>query len=383
MLASQYNQLKFIKILLLAMSITEPPPDTDQPDSIAEYVRSMRQIKAQAAASIDAPISGTQFDEYVLKHFFPSQHARAIALAAAAASTPSPPAGRWRKHRNAIAVTVVLVLVLIAPLTIAAVRQHLASLFMMHIQTLIHPGMSWWRTLTLPLLTRLPALSALYDESCLLPNPFFHITGMDCRPCADVHAVLDFGTAPPLSPPQSPRDEHRPHVFRDTSTATATDAPAVTVERLHELYANHTRAFRADAYAVRSSNARIRNLDELFAAFGLGVNGTSSPTTTSTPTAAPFHALWRCNRMNPLRLLRRVIRRPAAAWLPRTGMHIERYVAVDTRDAPAYRLPDMECARVFVAQLAGARNVVLRPSGECAGPCRTVSVRLEAGSVCK
>lgn len=102
-------------------------------------------------------------------------------------------------------------------------------------------------------------------------------------------------------------DDHRPHVFADRA-----QAPAVTVARLHELYANHSHVYRLDAYAVTATDARIRNLDDLFAAFGLGVNGTSHGADASDGQRRrprSFHAQWRCNRMNPLRLLRTVIRR--------------------------------------------------------------------------
>lgn len=88
--------------------------------------------------------------------------------------------------------------------------------------------------------------------------------------------------------------------------------------------------------------------------------------------------------MQAVRLLRTVIGgRRAVRALPRTGVHIERYVTVDAPAAPRYRLPDMECARVFVVQLTGGRTVVMRPSEECGQDCRTVSVRLREGSVCE
>lgn len=31
----------------------------------------------------------------------------------------------------------------------------------------------------------------LYDESCLLENPFFYVSGMECWPCENVHSVMD------------------------------------------------------------------------------------------------------------------------------------------------------------------------------------------------
>lgn len=167
---------------------------------------------------------------------------------------------------------------------------------------------------------------------------------------------------------------HQPFVFLDPQPS-----GPITIQRLYALYTAHPQTFRQDAYAVQSTVGGVRNLDELFAAFGYGDSAANS--TVAGADDRPLHALWRCNRMHPTRLLRELIRRPSR--LPRTGLHIERYVAVDRAGAPAWRLPDMECARVFVAQLAGGRTVVLRPSDECRGQCRTVQVRMHEGDVCE
>ena len=33
--------------------------------------------------------------------------------------------------------------------------------------------------------------SELYDEWCLIENPYFYVNDMDCWPCTVVHSVLD------------------------------------------------------------------------------------------------------------------------------------------------------------------------------------------------
>lgn len=173
----------------------QPNAGVHTSDTIAEYVRQMRLLKEQAAAAAsdgtNGAISRAQFDEYVLKRFFGQQLQREQTDAQAASLTPqSQRHHRWTFGRSA------LLLLLLATVGAAVLlvcqpawRQHCAALFMMHIQTLIYPGMSWWRTVTLPLLGAFPAIGGLYDESCLVANPLFHIPAMDCRPCADVHAV--------------------------------------------------------------------------------------------------------------------------------------------------------------------------------------------------
>lgn len=38
----------------------------------------------------------------------------------------------------------------------------------------------------------------LYDESCLVQNPYFRVPEMDCYPCENIHSVVDstgFGNA--------------------------------------------------------------------------------------------------------------------------------------------------------------------------------------------
>lgn len=145
----------------------------------------------------------------------------------------------------------------------------------------------------------------------------------------------------------------------------------VTVNHLHQHYLQNKQDYRLDAFRVTSTNPNISNLDELFDNF---INQTSSD-------QVPWHSLWRCNRMNPVRLLRQLIHHPKR--LPRTGMSIERFLAIDTAGAPAYAIPDPECSNVFVHQVLGSRTMVLRPTAECSGSCRTISVRLNQSHVRK
>lgn len=61
--------------------------------------------------------------------------------------------------------------------------------FMRNIQTSIYPLMFYWRKLTMPLLKTFPQLSEFYDEACLIENPFFYVTDLDCWPCINFKRV--------------------------------------------------------------------------------------------------------------------------------------------------------------------------------------------------
>lgn len=130
---------------------------------------------------------------------------------------------------------------------------------------------------------------------------------------------------------------------------------------------NNQDIFQRDAYRVQSTNRDVNNLDELFSQF----NQTIKQQT---------HTLWRCNRMSPARLLRQLIARPTK--LP-NSLALERYMAVDTMQAPSYTLPDTECPHVYIQQALGTRFIILRPTSECRHRCRTLSMRLPQSFVCK
>lgn len=88
----------------------------------------------------------------------------------------------------------------IAMLTIIIIlvnyRLEFTKFFMRNIQMYIYPGMRIWRTFTLPVIQQFPQLTHLYDETCLVTNPFFRVSNLDCAPCADVINVVDLSIAP-------------------------------------------------------------------------------------------------------------------------------------------------------------------------------------------
>lgn len=127
---------------------------------------------------------------------------------------------------------------------------------------------------------------------------------------------------------------------------------------------------------MQSTNLGVTNLEELFSEF----NHSQQNEESIQPLEA--HNLWRCNRMLPARLLRKIFASPTLRS-SRMGIALERYMAIDTAQAPAYTLPDTECANAYVQQALGTRYIFLRPTSECRHRCRTLSIRLPQSFVRK
>ncbi|EDW82217.1 uncharacterized protein Dwil_GK25678 [Drosophila willistoni] len=222
------------------------------------------------------------------------------------------------------------------------------------VPSMVYPGMRMWRRMTMPLIQRFPRLTELYDESCLMGNPFFQVEDLNCGPCANVESVW-FKENESDSVPSSPDADHLPFAFRSQQNA-------IDISDFYNIYANNHKIFQRDAYRVHSTNKGVHNLEDLFGQFN--TSGWSQQA----------HNIWRCNRMLPARLLRPFFARPTQ--LPSMGVALERYVTIDTALAPSYTLPETECPNVYVHQAVGSRFIILRPTSECRHRCRTLSMRL-------
>lgn len=279
------------------------------------------------------------------------------------------------------------------------------------VQSLVYPGMRMWRRMTMPLIQRFPRLTELYDESCLMGNPFFQVEDLSCGPCANVESVWlesdecaqlyadashnnvnrsqqDSGTLSHykqlalLQHCRKPMD-HMPYTFRSNQHA-------FDLADFYKIYANNLKIFQRDAYRVHSTNQGVHNLEDLFGQFNASSAAHDYHDNSNEDDnhhhqhdniveLSTAHNLWRCNRMLPARLLRPIFARPLR--LPSMGVALERYVAIDTAQAPAYTLPETECPNVYVHQAVGTRFIILRPTSECRQRCRTLSMRLSQSFV--
>lgn len=79
-------------------------------------------------------------------------------------------------------------------------KNEASAIVLRNIQTIFYPGMKLWRKLTLPVIEKFPGLTELYDESCLMSNPFFQVENMNCEPCSNVVNVLDLTNIPDNPP---------------------------------------------------------------------------------------------------------------------------------------------------------------------------------------
>lgn len=85
--------------------------------------------------------------------------------------------------------------------------------------------------------------------------------------------------------------------------------------------------------------------------------------------------------MAPARIVRTLFPKPyiISRW---SGQSTERYLMIDDLQGIPYVLPNPECSSVVLTQSRGERTIVLRPSKECSGQCRTTSVILKATYSC-
>ncbi|XP_017488889.1 PREDICTED: uncharacterized protein LOC108377138 [Rhagoletis zephyria] len=239
----------------------------------------------------------------------------------------------------------------------------------------IYPSMRMWRRITLPLIQRFPRLTELYDESCLMQNPFFQgIDSLSCDPCSSVQSVLELTAVGSEDPSNTNNERNKSDDLSDVSNEFVPfvfkiKQDPIQLDDFYNIYVNNQEIFLRDAYRVHSTYRDVTNLEELFSKFNHSQHNEES----IQPLEA--HNLWRCNRMLPARLLRKLFASPTLR-LPRTGIALERYMAIDTAQAPGYTLPDTECANVYVQQALGTRYIFLRPTSECRHLCRTLSLRL-------
>ncbi|GLV35674.1 uncharacterized protein CBL_01175 [Carabus blaptoides fortunei] len=194
-------------------------------------------------------------------------------------------------------------------------------------------------------------ISKLYDETCLIENPYFEVSNMECWPCEDVHSVINLTDSKNYSLYQS----GIPYIIK-------TLHKPLSLEDIQELYKNNSKIFTQDAQRIKSNNPKFLKSADLLH---------------FRPNNSNTHISWRINRMVPARIVRTLFPKPyiVSQW---SGQSTERYLMIDDLHAIPYVLPNPECSSVILTQSRGERTIVLRPSKECNGQCRTTSVILKA-----
>ncbi|KAH8274374.1 hypothetical protein KR044_010716 [Drosophila immigrans] len=350
---------------------------------LQRYTNAMHQLRR--LAEINCGVRPLSFDNYVIFQYFQQRSRNQTTTTRRNASTATPPLMAYLKlevlhhlldrRRKILCWLFYLTLM---TLCVAAYRYDSTANGgstngnARMLQSLVYPGMRMWRRITMPLIQRFPRLTELYDESCLMGNPFFQLEDLNCGPCASVESVwlesdecARLAALSNLSSYQQqcrkPAD-HMPHMFRSQQPQDRFD-----LGEFQRIYASNMQIFQRDAYRVHSTSQTVHNLEDLFGQLNASDSGSDTSSSNT-------HNLWRCNRMLPARLLRPIFARPLR--LPSMGVALERFVAIDTSHAPAYTLPETACPNVYVQQALGTRFIILRPTSECRQRCRTLSIRL-------
>lgn len=233
-----------------------------------------------------------------------------------------------------------------------------------NLQDFIYPGMKILRKLVLPVIALFPSLTKFYDESCLVVNPFFRVPDMPC-PCEDVRAVLN------LTGENLQQEEYHSGI----PFMVKVNQEEISWAKLRSLYLNGSTVFDRDSPQLtvlrRTSHVSTETPRSIF---NMDWDRTDQQ-------LEHVHIQWRCNRMEPARLLRSVFGAPKHEPSYAAGVTIEKLVMIDGPKAPLYRMPTTDGTTVFIQQSSGSRIIILTPANECKEKCATVSVDLPSGHV--
>ncbi|XP_011646053.1 uncharacterized protein LOC105432793 [Pogonomyrmex barbatus] len=264
-----------------------------------------------------------------------------------------------KTNRPSRPLRIILLLVLIILIVLLCLRNQnwLNIVFIRISQNSIYPALYVLRKAAIPVLNLYPSLSELYDEWCLIENPYFYVDDMDCWPCTVVHSVLDL-TGHNIS---RSFNIGIPYTRAENDTR-------VKLKDLADLYWNNHDIFDKDAKRISSNNETFKTIRDVMDN-GLDKFYTISPST---------HISWRVNRMKPNRILRKLFPKPAETpnWW---SQGIEKYIFIDESGSPPYPLPNPECSNIVVRCTAGARLIKMMPSSECIQHCRSLTILLSAG----
>lgn len=155
----------------------------DKNEIIAKYLEQLNQLKELAASR--GRINETEFNNYLVRHYFHNNNIiNYIFDKNTSRILLKTVIDRKKKIINFIFVLLTLFIVF-------SYKHEVSTVVLRNIQSLIYPGMRVWRKVTVPIIANYPSLTELYDESCLLANPYFQVENLNCDPCADVANVLD------------------------------------------------------------------------------------------------------------------------------------------------------------------------------------------------
>ncbi|CAH2237245.1 jg11215 [Pararge aegeria aegeria] len=213
-------------------------------------------------------------------------------------------------------------------------------------QDYIYPGLRLLRKFTIPLISLFPVLTELYQETCLIQNPYFTITDMDCWPCSSVNNVGEVFNPQPVHKQQS-----APFIYK-------TEQKEIDLNSLKILYFKYKGLFDKESPNVLINNKYYQTPQDMFGPDVLKEN---------------LH-VWKFNNFNAARILRQIIPRPKV--VPKFGQSTERFIVIDSKH-DKFDIPDTECNYSFLIALSGTRIIDLRPAEECKHQCKSFKMELK------
>ncbi|KAK9508695.1 hypothetical protein O3M35_006188 [Rhynocoris fuscipes] len=232
-----------------------------------------------------------------------------------------------------------------------------------NIQEVIYPAMKGLRKLMLPVVKLFPSITEWYDEACLVSNPYFKVSDIDCWPCENVRSILN------LTLSNLDNDAYHsgiPFIIKDFGIGT------VDFKVLRTVYRNNKKMFDKDAPRIEDSNGQWQSAHDLFE---LNLRSDSLSDNKDS------HITWKLNRLEPTRLIRSLFGMPQRVPNYVAGATPEKYILMDEYKSLPYYLPATEGTTVSIIQGYGSRLFVLEPSKECSMSCHRVSVLLKPNHV--
>ncbi|XP_014248830.1 uncharacterized protein LOC106666266 [Cimex lectularius] len=226
-----------------------------------------------------------------------------------------------------------------------------------NIQELIYPGMKLLRKIMLPIVKTFPSITEWYDEACLISNPYFRVSDIDCWPCKGVRSVLNLTQSNLMS-----KEFHTgiPFIIKDETLK------LVRFRDLKNMYNSKKDMFDRDAPRIESTGGWSTSEDIFY----------NKPLNTNPSQARDVHTSWKLNRLEPTREVRKLFGFPKKLPNYVSGVTPEKYILIDEKLSPPYQIPGTEGTTVFLVQGSGTRLVILEPSAECQSSCHRVSVLL-------
>ncbi|KAK9304317.1 hypothetical protein QLX08_004302 [Tetragonisca angustula] len=197
----------------------------------------------------------------------------------------------------------------------------------------------------------------LYDEWCILENPYFHVNDMDCWPCSVVHFIPDL------------TGHHISRSFNVGIPYIKTENFSdVHMKDIQELLWQNSEVFKTDAMKVFSNNKTYRNIQDVMEK-NMDLNLSKN---------LYNHVTWRINRITAGRILRKLFPKPTDTpnWWEQST---EKFIFFDEPKSPPYSLPNPECSNIMIRCTIGTRLIKMIASSECSASCESFTVLLSAG----